>query len=105
MRIMLREKKMVNEIKLDKSGVNLTPASSIQQPVKQQTAAVTRDEDVTVTNHLSKLINLLGKDEATPEDSARVTATKRLIESGQYVVDVNTLSEKLLSSGLFGSGE
>ncbi len=95
---------MVNEIKLDKP---IVPASPLQPApaAKLLTSESTREEDVTVTNHLGKLINLLGKDDTASDESARVASTRHLIESGQYQVDVNTLSEKLLNSGLLTSGD
>jgi len=97
---------MVNEIKLDKSI--LMPATSLQQaPTHKPTQVLesTPEEDVTVTNHLNQLINLLGKEDTAPGESARVAATRRLVETGQYQVNVNTLSEKILNSGLLTSGD
>lgn len=95
---------MVNEIKLDKPS--MMPAS-LQQTSTNKTQPIEskREDDVTVTNQLGQLINLLGKEDIVPDESARIAATRQLIESGQYQVNVNTLSEKLLNSGLLTSGD
>ena len=93
----------MDEIKVSKVAGNLPPAKS-QQPVVKQDIKHAQTEAVTVTNHMSKLVNLLGADEASSDENARVSAVKKLIDSDQYVVDFNALSEKLLSSGLLGKG-
>lgn len=94
----------MSEIKLDQLGVNLTP-TKLQQPTARQLAEnVKTTESVTVTNHLSKLVNLLGGDEVSPEENARVAAVKTLIAAGQYKVDLNTLSDRLVNSGLLNTG-
>ena len=91
---------MVNDInKLDQAGSAILAVAQLQQPTaKAYPTDFTQDEDVTVTNHLSKLVTLLGRGDVSPEDNARVTATKRLIESGQYSVNISALSDKLLGS-------
>jgi len=89
----------MDDFKLNKIGTNTAP-TKIQQPIVKQHVEQMKVEGVSVTNHMSKLINLLGGDEASPEESARVQATKSLVDSGQYRVDDHALSEKLLTSGL-----
>lgn len=95
---------MVNEIKIDQL-IGAISSSPIKQQISvpARDASITRDADVTVTNHLSKLVALLGQEDISPDDSARIAATKNLIASGQYKIDVNVLADKLLNSGLLNT--
>lgn len=93
----------MSDIKIDQLGTYINTPKTTQAATQQQNEQA-KSMDVTVTNHLSKLVNLLGREEAMPEETARVLATKRLVDSGHYQVDVNSLSEKLLNSGLLNSG-
>lgn len=93
----------MDEIKLNKLGTHLASAK-LQQPIVKQPVETSKIEGVTVTNHMNKLVNLLGGDESSSEENARVLTAKSLVDSGQYKVDVQALSEKLLNSGLLVQG-
>ncbi|MEO8400442.1 MAG: flagellar biosynthesis anti-sigma factor FlgM [Gammaproteobacteria bacterium] len=95
---------MANDIKIDSMGASVAPNKLQATPISRQ-AEQPKEEGVTVTNHLSKLVKLLSADEYAPDENARVMATKSLVEKGQYKVDVNALSEKLLNSGLLATGD
>jgi anti-sigma28 factor (negative regulator of flagellin synthesis) len=94
---------MINDIKMDKFSTQPTNQDVSQQAVPQQAAAQTYPKDgITVTNHLNKLKTILASntDEMTSnESSAVVNNIKYLIQTNQYKVDLNALSDKLLKSG------
>lgn len=91
---------MVHEIKMDKL---MTPLSQgkITQNTKQETPVT--EEGVTVTNSMSKLLDLISSDAQLPDENTRVMDIKRRIEAGEYKVDIDKLSAKLLSSGVLGT--
>lgn len=94
---------MINDIKMDKFNTQSAAQELSKSAVPQQTAAQTQPkEGVTVTNHLNKLKNILASntDEMTSNASAAtVNNIKHLIQTNQYKVDLNALSDKLLNSG------
>lgn len=89
----------MNEIKLDKIETPLTVGKT-NTNAKQAPRSEIKEEGVTVTNNLNKLVNLLNPGESLPDDQARVIETKRMIQSGDYVVNHSVLSEKLLDNGI-----
>lgn len=101
----------MTDIKLDNvttSKVSTQTTSNnkaVQSNTSQSTAIVTdvQQEGVTVTNHLAKLVNLLNGGETVANENSRVLAVKSQIQSGNYKVDINALSDKLLSSGIITS--
>lgn len=89
----------MNEIKLDTMGVPLTPRKIENNAVKTETAS-SQPEAVSVTNHMSKLVSLLSDNHSIPEESARVLDMKQRIQTGEYKVDMDKLSDTLLTSGV-----
>lgn len=89
----------MNEIKLDKVDGLLT-VGTVTQNVKQAPSDEVKKEGVTVTNTLSRLVSLLNGGESIVDEHARVAETKRMIQSGNYVVNFSDLSEKILDSGV-----
>lgn len=89
---------MVHEIKMEKLMTPLTQGK-ITQNTKQE-APVTEEQGITVTNNMSKLLNLLSSDAQLPDENTRVMDIKRRIDAGEYKVDIDKLSAKLLSSGV-----
>jgi anti-sigma28 factor (negative regulator of flagellin synthesis) len=91
----------MSEIKIDKVSATQGVSAKLSQPTMKQPAdCVKKQESVSVTNHLSQLVNLLDMEDFSPDENSRVMVTKSLVESGQYKVDVDVLSQKLLSNGL-----
>lgn len=92
----------MNEIKLDKIDVPLTVGKT-NQNAKQTARGEIKEEGVTVTNNLNRLVNLLNSGESPPNDQARVIETKRMVQSGDYVVNHSVLSEKLIDNGILNN--
>ncbi len=95
---------MIDDIKFDKLGMT---KSSGGKPAKADThvqSDMAPKEGVSVKNHLQELTSLLGSTEFANSDEVRVQAVKNLIQSGQYKVNVDALSEKLLDHGLIVMG-
>lgn len=94
---------MINDIKMDKFNTQTaTQAGSQPATAPQQAVAQAQPEGITVTNHLNKLAKVLASnaDEATANASAAtVNNIKHLIQTNQYKVDLNALSDKLMNSG------
>ena len=89
---------MIDNIKMD----NIMPQSLQGKMVCKETVVKSMaEEGIMVTNHLSKLVNLLipTQNEMT-EDNSKVMHLKDQIAAGQYKVDVETLADKLLSNGI-----
>lgn len=99
----------MNDIKLDNIGGQKISTESAR-PDKatvtsnQPVSDVQPQEGITVTSHLTKLVSLLNPTELMPNEDARVSAIKNQIQSGNYKVDINALSDKLLSNGLIRNG-
>ncbi len=95
---------MVNEInKMDKSPLpvaGVTFDKNLAKPNDKQAAkAASSDESVEVSSHLTQLASLLDAEENVPSQSA-VADVKQRIQSGEYSIDYNVLSAKLLNSGV-----
>jgi anti-sigma28 factor (negative regulator of flagellin synthesis) len=85
---------MINDIKLD----GLTPGFNQQKtdlPVRE-TQNSSQIEDVTISNHLNKMVSLMAETDEVPDDSARVMQMKQQIEKNNYHVDFDALSEKMV---------
>lgn len=101
---------MVNDIKLDGSTTGASAdANKVQQtaaanPIASSVAGIAaggkKEQGVTVTNNLSSLVKIVAGSGIESDDSGRVAAVKALIQSGQYQVNHNDLTDKLLNSGL-----
>lgn len=63
----------------------------------------TQSDDVVVTNHLSKLVDLVSAAGEMPDENARVMEMKQRIKSGDYTVNIPVLSDKLLANGVLKS--
>ena len=96
---------MIDDIKIDKgiSNIKFEPNKILEKTYP----TVYKKEDVSLTNELGKLVNLLALDESTSSESARlvsenarVLAAKNLVQSNQYVIDYSRLAEKLMNNGL-----
>lgn len=88
---------MVNEINMDKQASPVSTISLDKNTAKQPEANVV--DGVTVSTHLSQLVNLLQSENEAPSNSA-VQDVKQKIQSGEYAIDYNALSDKLLNSGV-----
>lgn len=77
----------VNVAKLDKNNKTALPTE-------------VRDENVKVTNHLGRLVGLLGPAESIPDETQRVMEMKQKIHSGNYSVDVPALADNLIKNGI-----
>ena len=85
---------MINDIKLD----GLTPGfnqKKTELPVRE-TNNSSQKEDVTISNHLNKMVNMMAGTDEVPDDSVRVMQMKQQIEKNNYHVDFDALSEKLV---------
>lgn len=97
---------MINDIKMDKVHVPQVQGAKISNG--KQPVADGQQEGVTVTNHLNSLVKLLADSSdgqpSSHSNSAAVADIKNKIQSNQYKVDFNALSEKLLGSGVLVDG-
>ena len=98
---------MSSEIKLDgfsSGSLGAGKVSDVSHPVNQDPSnqpGNVQSEDVTVTNHLNKLVSLLKtSDETGVSENSAVSAMKSRIQNNQYSIDFNALSDKLLNSGV-----
>lgn len=90
----------MNEINLDKIEIHM-PTNHVPAKPDQPTV-MTQTEDITVTNNLNNLIQLIHSEdmaEAAPNQS-RVMAMMHQMENHEYKIDLDQLAEKLLTSGL-----
>jgi flagellar biosynthesis anti-sigma factor FlgM len=86
---------MINDIKLDSLGNSQSP----KKPSDQTQATVqTKTESITVSDNLSNIASTMIADVEIPQDNARVLDMKNQIESGNYRVDTDALSEKLVQT-------
>lgn len=86
----------INEINMDREAHPITnhPAKNITSPHNTK-----NPEGVTVSKHLSQLANMMEADSDAPSANA-VAEAKQKIQSGNYSVDYNALSDQLLNSGV-----
>lgn len=89
----------MNDIKFDKVGMPVT-TGNIKQNTPNVIANDVKPEGVTVTNHLSQLVNLIGTDESVADDEARVAQMRSMVQSGDYKVNVHALADALMTSGV-----
>ncbi|RDI39971.1 hypothetical protein [Aquicella lusitana] len=93
---------MVNEIKLDK--INSYYSSDRTTQNNSQPSPNTAQKDVDVTNHLNDLVKSINTYQE-PVGAASLNALKYQIEQHEYKVDLDQLSDRLLSSGLLTIGD
>lgn len=90
---------MVDEIKLDKISVPVTTQKmDVNVDNKKDNKSVTNYDnqgDVTVTNHIGKVITSMLADNSTVDEQARVIEMKQRVQSGSYRIDTDALSETL----------
>lgn len=91
---------MVNEIKLDKAGMPYTKVVTPETKVKQDTLADAKEADVTVTNHMDKFIKLVNSYDMPEQRAMGLEQIKTQIKNNSYRVNLDTLSEKLINSGI-----
>jgi anti-sigma28 factor (negative regulator of flagellin synthesis) len=85
---------MINDIKLDSMMPGFNQKKT-ELPVRESQNS-SQKEDVTISNHLNTLVNLMAGADDVPDDSARVMQMKQQIEKNNYHVDFDALSEKLV---------
>jgi anti-sigma28 factor (negative regulator of flagellin synthesis) len=95
---MKRRKNMVNEIKMDKIS-----AYGVENPLepktKQEVSAQGVSEGVVISQQLNELVKLISTYEE-PINQNRVNDLKYQIKHNDYIVNFDSLSHKLLSTGL-----
>ena len=84
---------MINDIKLDKLGITDSPR--IRQDV-QKSAVSEKTDGIVIGKSLDKMVAFLATDEEIPGDAERVKAMKNRVETNNYRVDVDALSDKLV---------
>ncbi len=89
---------MANDIKIDRETALAAQATAIKQHMHPK-GAKNAVEGVTVSTHLSQLVNQMESDSGMPGASS-VEEIKQRIQSGQYTVDHSALAGKLLDSGV-----
>ena len=85
---------MINDIKLDGLNPGINPKKSDISP--REAASTAKNADITISNHLNKMVNMLVSHEELPDETARVMQMKQQIEKNDYHVDFDALSEKLV---------
>lgn len=97
----------MEDMKISRGNVPLSNGN-VDQTQKQANDSATpstafiQQEGITISNHLNKLMGLISVDESIPDDAAasRMMEIKRQIQSNQYTIDFNALSDKLINSGV-----
>jgi hypothetical protein len=98
---------MVNNIKLDEVKAHYAPPSQADSKAVVPLAAdATKQDSVTVTNNMNKLVDLV-KNEKTnalgiPQTLAEI---QQQVKSNTYKIDFDLLSEKLINNGILTSVE
>lgn len=87
-------KETTMEVKLD----NISAPLLANKPKKEEDSVKMTDvkqEDITVTNHLSKYVNAMIAENNPPDETNRVLEMKRRIDNNNYKVDTDQLATKL----------
>lgn len=84
---------MINDIKLDKIGFSETPKVRQDAPTK---VLPEKTDGITISNHLTKMVDMLSPENADTNAAEQVKAMKKRIESNNYTVDLDALSGKLV---------
>lgn len=93
----------MDKISFDKMAMPLTADKLKQNDVKQSpdSSALKKEEGVKVSQHLSQWVAFLSSDEETmSEESARVSEMKQKIQSGDYQINFDALSKKMIDQGV-----
>ncbi len=85
---------MINDIKLDGLVPGMNPKKSDTKA--SETARSAQSADITISNQLKTLVQVLAAHDDIPDESARVSQMKQQIENNNYRVDFDALSEKLV---------
>lgn len=93
-----KETIMVNEIKMDNVNSVLTTKKLQPESPQKSAASETSESDVTITNSLSKYVNLMISENYSPEENMRVLEMKHKIETNSYHIDADALARKLLQN-------
>jgi len=94
---------MVNEIKMDKINTYYSPENPSPNNNQSVTETV-KQADVSVTNQLNDMVKLINTYQE-PVSAAALGEIKYQIQQGQYQVNFDKLSEKLLNNGILGLGD
>ena len=84
---------MINDIKMNM--LSITDAPKVNHDAREVTKKAQNDS-ITISNHLDTMVHMMASDTPEPAESTRVQAVKNQIESGNYHVDTDALSEKLV---------
>lgn len=96
---------MVNEIKLDNNICAFPSRKLSPLDNSKPSPFLKHDEDITVTQHLSHLLNLFVADNHVPDEANKVLAMKHKIAANEYHIDFDTLSSQLINSGVLTEKE
>ena len=93
---------MVNEIKLDKAGIPYTKVTTPDPKEKSHMLSdvIKEEADVTVTNHMDKFIKLVNGYDMPEQRAMSLEQIKTQIKNNSYRVNLDTLSEKLMTNGI-----
>ena len=85
---------MASEIKFDGMGSQINSLNI--QPDEKRSVAAHVPVEVTVTNHLGTLIHASIADKQHVDEMKKMLETKNRIQSGQYNINFDALSKKLM---------
>ncbi|MDR3476571.1 MAG: flagellar biosynthesis anti-sigma factor FlgM [Gammaproteobacteria bacterium] len=84
----------MNDIKIDKVNTPESPRVRLDAP---KVNVATKTDGIVISQHLDKMVAFLAEtNEAAPKEAERVKAMKNRIETNNYRVDVDALSDKLV---------
>lgn len=86
---------MANDIKLE-GMAPVSAAKPVQKPAaRPNNNQMTRENDVTLSPHLSYLVEKLASDSSASTSAERILALRHQIENNEYKVDLDALASKL----------
>ena len=92
---------MINELNSNKINTNMILDKKEAVVIIPAEEISEHTPGVKVTNHLSSLVNLMGSDNQMVDNKAKIQDLKNKINNHTYKIDLESLSDKLLNSGLF----